>query len=90
MNYFLYILRSEVKETYYVGISNDPDRRLHFHNTDDRKAHTSRYRPWKIVYKHAFKSKKEATAAEKKVKSGKSKKIIRLLIEGVIDIEDYL
>ncbi|WP_416221613.1 GIY-YIG nuclease family protein [Rhodohalobacter sp.] len=50
MRYFLYILRSEIKETYYVGMSNNPDRRLHFHNTDDRKSHTSRYRPWKIVY----------------------------------------
>jgi len=38
MEYYLYILRSEVKETYYIGLSNNPERRLHFHNTDDRKA----------------------------------------------------
>jgi predicted GIY-YIG superfamily endonuclease len=61
MKYNLYILQSEVKETYYVGMSNDPDRRLHFHNTDDRKAHTSRYRPWKMVYSHAFNTKEEAS-----------------------------
>ncbi|MFO7798566.1 MAG: GIY-YIG nuclease family protein [Rhodohalobacter sp.] len=90
MKYFLYILRSEVKETYYVGLSNDPHRRLHFHNTDDRKAHTSRYRPWKIVYSHVFNTKEEAMVAEQKVKDWKSKKMIRFLVEGVINIEDYL
>ncbi|MDZ7757075.1 GIY-YIG nuclease family protein [Rhodohalobacter sp.] len=77
MKYFLYILRSEIKETYYVGMSNNPDRRLHFHNTDDRKAHTSRFRPWKIVYTQAFGTKEEAFAAEQKVKSWKSKKTLR-------------
>jgi putative endonuclease len=90
MKYYLYILQSEVKETYYVGMSNDPDRRLHFHNTDDRKTHTSQYRPWKVVYSHGFETKEEAFAAEQKVKSWKSKKMIRLLIEDVINIEDYL
>ena len=90
MKYYLYILQSEVKESYYVGMSNNPDRRLHFHNTDDRKAHTSRYLPCKIVYSNAFNTKEEALSAEQKVKSWKSKKMIRFLVEGVINIEDYL
>jgi len=90
MEYYLYILRSEVKETYYIGLSNNPERRLHFHNTDDRKAHTSRFRPWKLVYSHAFDSKENAMAAEQKVKSWKSKKMIQLLIDGTINIENYL
>ncbi|MDZ7757074.1 GIY-YIG nuclease family protein [Rhodohalobacter sp.] len=42
MKHYLYILRSEIKETYYVGMSNDPDRRLHFHKAGDRKAHAGR------------------------------------------------
>jgi putative endonuclease len=82
MVFYLYILRSEIKETYYIGMSNNPERRLHFHNTDDRKSHTTRYRPWEIVYTHEFKTKERALAAERKVKSWKSKKMIRLLIEG--------
>jgi len=90
MNFYLYILRSETQETYYVGASNDPARRLHFHNTDDRRSHTSRYRPWEIVYQHKFPTKEDALAAERKVKSWKSKKMIRLLTEGEINIEDYL
>ena len=90
MKHFLYILRSEVKQTYYTGISNDPDRRLHFHNHSDTRKHTLRYRPWALAYRHEFQTKEKALAAERKVKSWKSKKMIRLLIEGKIAIEDYL
>jgi putative endonuclease len=90
MEHFLYLLKSEVKETYYTGISKDPEQRLFFHNNSDRKKHTLRYRPWKLVYTHKFTTKEEALAAETKVKSWKSKKMIRLLIEGEIDIKDYL
>ena len=90
MTHFLYILKSQIKETYYTGVSNDPDRRLYFHNHSDTKKHTLRYRPWQLVYRHKFETKEEALAAEGKVKSWKSKKMIRLLIEGKIDIEGYL
>ena len=90
MDHFLYILRSEVKETYYVGESNNPENRLFFHNNSDKKKYTLRYRPWVLAYTHGFETKEEALAAEAKVKSWKSKKMIRLLVEGEIDIEDYL
>lgn len=89
MTYFLYILRSEQKETYYTGVSEDSERRFHFHNTDS-KGYTLAYRPWGLAYRHGFLSKEQALAAERKVKSWKSKKMIRLLLEGKIDIEDYL
>ena len=90
MSYFLYILKSEIKETFYVGVSNNPKRRLFFHNNSDTKKHTLRYRPWRLAYSHKFETKEKALATERKVKSWKSKKMIRLLIAGEIDIEDYL
>jgi len=43
-----------------------------------------------LAYRHEFQTKEKALAAERKVKSWKSKKMIRLLIEGKIAIEDYL
>lgn len=89
MKYFLYILQSEIKETYYIGASDDPEKRCFFHNRDS-KGYTQRYRPWKIIYIHPFDTKEEALAAERKVKGWKSKKMIRYLIDGKIDIEDYL
>ncbi|MCW9706541.1 GIY-YIG nuclease family protein [Fodinibius salsisoli] len=36
MKHFLYILRSEVKETYYIGVSDDPERRLAYHNGESK------------------------------------------------------
>lgn len=53
MNYYVYILRSTIKETYYYGSSEDPDRRLPHHNGES-KGYTQRYRPWTIVFRHKF------------------------------------
>ena len=89
MNYYLYILQSEVKESYYVGSSEDPERRVLYHNSES-KGFTQRNRPLKLAYKVRFKSKIEANTAERKVKSWKSKKMIRLLISGEIKIQNYL
>ena len=87
MPYFLYILQSTLKETYYIGSSENPNRRTYFHNNDS-KGYTLRYRPWKLAYTKGFPTKEEAMAAEKKVKSWKSKKMIRLLIKGKINLDD--
>lgn len=89
MNYFLYILRSKQKETYYIGVSDDPHRRLNYHNGES-KGYTQKHRPWKTILIHQFETKERALAAEQIVKSWKSKKMIGLLVEGTIDIEDYL
>lgn len=89
MNYYFYILRSERQEKYYYGSSDDPPRRLEYHNNEN-KGFTQRYRPWKVVFTHPFDTRQKAEAAEKIVKSWKSKKMTRLLIEGKIILEDYL
>ncbi len=89
VHYYLYILLSHIKETYYVGSSDDPERRVRYHNSV-RIGYTQRHRPWKLVFSAGFETKEEALKAERKVKSWKSKKMIRLLISGVINIHDYL
>jgi putative endonuclease len=87
--YYLYILQSQTRETYYYGSSDDPDRRLIYHN-QEAKGYTQRYRPWIIVYTHPFDTRQQAERAEHVVKNWKSKKMTRLLIQGIIHIEDYL
>ena len=89
MSCTLYILQSQVKETYYTGISDDADTRSIYHNAEN-KGYTRRYRPWDIVYTKLFPNRELALKAERTIKQWKSKKMIRLLIEGTIDIEDYL
>ena len=89
ISYYVYILRSELKETYYYGSSDDPDRRLPHHNGES-KGYAQLYRPWKIIFREAFGTRAEAETAEKLLKKWKSKKMTRLVIEGKIQLSDYL
>ncbi|MBI3587203.1 MAG: GIY-YIG nuclease family protein [Ignavibacteriales bacterium] len=85
MTYYLYILKSQKTDKFYTGISNDPRRRLEFHNSVE-KGFTARYRPWEIAFTKEFPDKFDALKAEKKVKSWKSKAMIQKLIDGLIGI----
>ena len=85
MSHFVYILKSKSADKYYIGSSSDPERRLYFHNTIE-KGFTSRYRPWELVYTKEYPNKKEAQAAERKIKAWKSKKKIVRLISGEIKV----
>jgi len=89
MSYNFYILRSEQREMYYYGSSDDPDRRLGYHNSES-KGFTQRYRPWGIVFRYGFATRAEAEAAERLVKGWKSTKMTQLLINGTIRLNDYL
>ena len=69
--YFVYILYSKSKNRYYVGHTNDLQRRLIEHNSGLTKS-TKAHRPWKIVYTENLVSKSEAYKREKEIKSYKS------------------
>ena len=83
--YYVYILYSESGDRYYKGMSQNPERRLEFHNTKER-GYTSRYRPWKLVYTKGFQSKTDALAAERKVKGWRNRVMIERLIAGDIEL----
>ena len=83
MPYYLYILKSISHPPYYTGISENPFRRLDFHNTVE-KGYTSRYRPWEIVFIKECPGKKEAEILERKIKSWKSRGMIEHVIDGKI------
>ncbi len=85
MSHYLYILKSKTTAKYYVGISENANRRLEYHNTKE-KGFTSRYRPWEIVYQKEYDSKNEAQIAEKKIKGWKSRVMVEKLIEKEIEI----
>ena len=77
MTYYLYIIKSKEWDTFYCGSSENPERRLRYHNSES-KGFTQRFRPWKLVYSHPFSSKKKALQAEQIVKDWKSKKMMSL------------
>ena len=75
----LYILYSEKIDHYYVGYSNDIERRLSEHNRKKGK-YTDKGIPWILVYTEVYESKKEAMDRERYIKSRKSKQFILDLI----------
>jgi len=85
LKYYLYILKSLNSQKYYTGTSENAEKRLIFHNAFE-KGFTSRYRPWEIVFKQEFEDKKLALAAERKIKSWKSRKMIEKIIRGELKL----
>ncbi|MGH9708009.1 MAG: GIY-YIG nuclease family protein [Candidatus Acidiferrales bacterium] len=77
---WLYILRSESSGRYYVGSTNDLDRRLSEHNRSHSLATRGRG-PWSLVHQERFPTLLEARRRELEIKKWKSAKAISLLIE---------
>jgi predicted GIY-YIG superfamily endonuclease len=57
----------------YVGFTNDLDRRLNEHNSQDNTSYTARYKPWQLVCYFAFADETRAIGFEKFLKSGVGK-----------------
>jgi len=89
MSHFVYILESKEHGRFYVGRSDDPERRLQHHNTTS-KGFTSRYRPWELAFTQEFSTKEKAIAAEQLIKDWKSRKMTRYVIEEKIQLEDRI
>lgn len=67
---YVYLLQSiPHPEQRYVGVTSDPEKRLSAHNSG-QSAHTSKFRPWKIVTCIAFSEENKAIEFEKYLKSG--------------------
>ena len=63
--FFVYILKSKIREITYVGFTNDIDRRVREHNLGKSKF-TRVYKPWEMVYKEEFSIEEEAIRREKR------------------------
>jgi putative endonuclease len=75
----VYILYSESTDCYYVGYTNNLNRRISEHNRIKGKF-TDRGIPWKLVRKEVFKNKTDAMARERFIKRKKSKSFIIELV----------
>jgi len=78
MVYYVYAIRSLSLNYIYVGISNNVDRRLKEHNKGYNRT-TTPYRPFKLLYKEKFDTRKEARVKEKYLKGGSGKEFLRSL-----------
>jgi putative endonuclease len=79
MHHTTYILFSEKLGKYYIGSTDDLDRRLTEHNRG-KTTFTRTGVPWVLVYREDFGSKAEAYKREIEIKKKKSAKYISTLI----------
>jgi putative endonuclease len=80
--YFVYILKSLVKNKNYIGSIENLNKRLNYHNSGKVKS-TKAFKPWKIIYFEKFDTKAEALIREKQIKSYKGGNAFNKLIKGV-------
>ena len=73
MHWRVYCLYSETIKKYYIGTTNDLERRIAEHNTGTEQF-TKRGTPWKLVGYILCNSHEEAARLERRLKRGKNKK----------------
>ena len=79
MAFYTYILFSEKTNKYYIGSTEDIDKRVERHNAGATIS-TKPGRPWKVVYHEEYCSKSEAIKRENYLKRMKSRIFIESLI----------
>ncbi|MDP4261783.1 MAG: GIY-YIG nuclease family protein [Bacteroidota bacterium] len=78
MAYYVYIIQSQVDDSYYKGYSEHPLLRLIQHNNKECN-YTSHKTPWNLVYVEEMESKTAALAREKNLKKATIDRIKALL-----------
>ncbi|MCK4715356.1 MAG: GIY-YIG nuclease family protein [Candidatus Marinimicrobia bacterium] len=76
MTFKVYILYSLIKDRYYIGQTQDVERRLHEHNSRHSKSTRSGI-PWKLVFIREFENRSDAVLFEMQLKRMKSRKYIQ-------------
>ena len=76
---FVYILQSQTNFRYYIGSTNNLERRLKEHNAG-KSTYTKLTKPFKLVFAKEYLALREARQIEYKLKKLKSRKIIERII----------
>jgi putative endonuclease len=75
MNYYVYIIYSDLLEKHYVGSSENIERRLNAHNLG-LSTYTSKANDWRIIYQTSLPAKTEALILERKIKKRGAKRYL--------------
>ena len=75
MEYYTYILQSELSGTFYIGQTQNIDKRIETHNAGKNKS-TKAKRPWKLFAVFKTNTRAEAIALENKLKKMKKRQAI--------------
>ena len=84
--HFVYILYSKSFNKYYIGETEDVERRLFYHNNGEKDTFTKRFRPWELKKYWQFDNKSIARQVEIFIKKKKSRLFIERLINNEVDL----
>jgi putative endonuclease len=76
--FFVYAIKSTVRNYIYVGMTNNVNRRLIEHNNGENRS-TKAYKPFVLIYTAEFQTRIEAREKEKYLKSGIGKEYLKSL-----------
>lgn len=79
MEGYVYILKSNKNNSYYVGSTSDISRRLTEHN-QGKTIYTKNLIPWKLVFYKKYDTLAQARQVEYKIKRSKSRKLLEQII----------
>jgi putative endonuclease len=82
MKWFVYIVKCK-DDSLYTGITTDPKRREHEHNSDrirGAKSLSGRL-PVKLIYKEVYNNQKDAAKREREIKGWRREKKLSLIIK---------
>ena len=80
--YFVYVLVIESRNYIYVGMNNNLERRISYHNSGYNRT-TRAYRPFRILQTEQFPSRIEARSREKYLKSGTGKELLKEILSNL-------
>jgi putative endonuclease len=74
--YFVYVISSTIRDYIYVGLTDNPTRRINQHNSGYERT-TRPYRPFVSVFIETYETRLDARIREKYLKSTSGKRWIR-------------
>ena len=74
--YFVYVIKSESFNRFYIGMSDNIERRLKEHNSGKTKS-TKYFGPWVLFFSEKFDDRIQARQREKYLKSGIGREYIK-------------
>ena len=82
--YYVYILRSLKDGLFYIGMTNDVDRRFIEHQTG-KNISTAKRVPFELIYYEAFRNKNDAERREGYFKTTKGKTTLRQMLRNFLN-----
>jgi len=74
--WYVYVLSSRKKDSWYIGSTRDLQKRILRHNSGKNKS-TKHGIPWKLIYCEISLNRNDARAREKYLKSGMGRKYLK-------------